>query len=147
MVAGGPGSAVRAVGGHPAPVTPPAADHSSAARGAAADAVRPRYGTVLFDLDGTLVDSVYQHVTAWQVALAELGIPLSVWRIHRRIGMSGGLFLDALQRETGVPLADDPPVVNDDHRAGAARRHGRPKRATRHRFSPLPRTRTQRRRR
>jgi len=55
----------------------------------------------LFDLDGTLVDSVYQHVIAWQEALADCGVPLSVWRIHRRIGMSGGLFLDALQRETG----------------------------------------------
>jgi len=62
---------------------------------------------LLFDLDGTLVDSVYQHVTAWQEALAEVGIPLSVWRIHRRIGMSGGLFLDALQRETGVPLGTE----------------------------------------
>ncbi len=58
----------------------------------------------LFDLDGTLVDSVYQHVTAWQEALAECGVPLSVWRIHRRIGMSGGLFLNALQRETGHEL-------------------------------------------
>jgi HAD superfamily hydrolase (TIGR01509 family) len=62
---------------------------------------------LLFDLDGTLVDSVYQHVTAWQEALAECGIALSVWRIHRRIGMSGGLFLDALQRETGVPLGPE----------------------------------------
>jgi HAD superfamily hydrolase (TIGR01509 family) len=62
---------------------------------------------LLFDLDGTLVDSVYQHVIAWQEALAEVGIPLSVWRIHRRIGMSGGLFLDALQRETGVRLSDE----------------------------------------
>jgi HAD superfamily hydrolase (TIGR01509 family) len=61
----------------------------------------------LFDLDGTLVDSVYQHVIAWQVALAECGVPLSVWRIHRRIGMSGGLFLNALQRETGVELDSD----------------------------------------
>lgn len=59
---------------------------------------------LLFDLDGTLVDSVYQHVIAWQEALAECGIALSIWRIHRRIGMSGGLFLDALQRETGVRL-------------------------------------------
>jgi HAD superfamily hydrolase (TIGR01509 family) len=58
----------------------------------------------LFDLDGTLVDSVYQHVIAWQEALAECGVPLSVWRIHRRIGMSGGLFLNALQRETGSEL-------------------------------------------
>jgi HAD superfamily hydrolase (TIGR01509 family) len=49
-----------------------------------------------------LVDSVYQHVTAWQEALSACGIPLSVWRIHRRIGMSGGLFLHALQRETGL---------------------------------------------
>ena len=62
---------------------------------------------LLFDLDGTLVDSVYQHVTAWQEALTELGIPLSVWRIHRRIGMSGGLFLDALQRETGTRFDPD----------------------------------------
>jgi HAD superfamily hydrolase (TIGR01509 family) len=58
----------------------------------------------LFDLDGTLVDSVYQHVIAWQEALADCGVPLSVWRIHRRIGMSGGLFLNALQRETGYEL-------------------------------------------
>jgi HAD superfamily hydrolase (TIGR01509 family) len=58
----------------------------------------------LFDLDGTLVDSVYQHVAAWQEALVACGISLSVWRIHRRIGMSGGLFLNALQRETGLTL-------------------------------------------
>jgi HAD superfamily hydrolase (TIGR01509 family) len=62
---------------------------------------------LLYARDGTLVDSVYPHVTAWQEALAEVGIPLSVWRIHRRIGMSGGLFLDALQRETGVSFDDD----------------------------------------
>jgi HAD superfamily hydrolase (TIGR01509 family) len=60
----------------------------------------------LFDLDGTLVDSVYQHVIAWQEALTACGIPLSVWRIHRRIGMSGGLFLNALQRETGLAFDD-----------------------------------------
>jgi HAD superfamily hydrolase (TIGR01509 family) len=55
----------------------------------------------LFDLDGTLVDSVYQHVLAWREALETLGISLSVWRIHRRIGMSGGLLAHALLRETG----------------------------------------------
>jgi phosphoglycolate phosphatase-like HAD superfamily hydrolase len=53
----------------------------------------PRIQTVfLFDLDGTLVDSVYQHVLAWREALDHEGIHLSVWPIHRRIGMSGGLF-------------------------------------------------------
>ncbi|MEV0166083.1 HAD family hydrolase [Nonomuraea fuscirosea] len=58
----------------------------------------------LFDLDGTLIDSVYQHVVAWRQALSGMGIDLSVWRIHRRIGMSGGLFVSALLRETGLKL-------------------------------------------
>jgi phosphoglycolate phosphatase-like HAD superfamily hydrolase len=53
----------------------------------------------LFDLDGTLVDSVYQHVVAWREALEQAGVSLAVWKIHRRIGMSGGLFLTALLRE------------------------------------------------
>ena len=61
----------------------------------------------LFDLDGTLIDSVYQHVIAWRAALARLDIDLSVWRIHRRIGMSGGLFVSALLRETGRSLSSD----------------------------------------
>ncbi len=61
----------------------------------------------LFDLDGTLVDSVYQHVLAWREALEQGGIELSVWRIHRRIGMSGGLFLDGLARETGRRLTPE----------------------------------------
>jgi beta-phosphoglucomutase-like phosphatase (HAD superfamily) len=61
----------------------------------------------LFDLDGTLVDSVYQHVLAWREALEQAGIELSVWRIHRRIGMSGGLFVNALLRETGHPVTPE----------------------------------------
>ncbi len=55
----------------------------------------------LFDLDGTLIDSVYQHVLAWREALEEIGMALPAWIIHRRIGMSGGLIAAALQRETG----------------------------------------------
>jgi beta-phosphoglucomutase-like phosphatase (HAD superfamily) len=58
----------------------------------------------LFDLDGTLVDSVYQHVLAWREALERSGIELAVGRIHRRIGMSGGLLVNALLRETGHPV-------------------------------------------
>ena len=61
---------------------------------------------LLSDLDGTLVDSVYQHVLAWRSALEAEGIDLSVWRIHRRIGMSGGLFLRALDRELGRTLGE-----------------------------------------
>ncbi|MBB4018888.1 HAD superfamily hydrolase (TIGR01509 family) [Chelatococcus caeni] len=59
----------------------------------------------LFDLDGTLVDSVYQHVLAWKEALDAEGIDLSVWRIHRKIGMSGGLFTNQLLRETGMDIS------------------------------------------
>src|ERR1700739_2526203 len=61
----------------------------------------------LFDLDGTLVDSVYQHVLAWKQALDAEGIELSVWRIHRKIGMSGGLFNNQLLRETGIEISDE----------------------------------------
>ena len=60
---------------------------------------------LLFDLDGTLVDSVYQHVLAWREALERSGIELAVWRIHRRVGMSGGLFVNGLLRETGHCLS------------------------------------------
>jgi HAD superfamily hydrolase (TIGR01509 family) len=56
----------------------------------------------IFDLDGTLIDSVYQHVLAWREALDSEGVELSVWRIHRKIGMSGGLFTNILLRETGL---------------------------------------------
>ena len=59
----------------------------------------------LFDLDGTLVDSVYQHVLAWKEALDHEGIELSVWRIHRKIGMSGGLFMNQLLRETNLEIS------------------------------------------
>ena len=62
---------------------------------------------VLFDLDGTLVDSVYQHVLAWREALEAGGIQLAIWRIHRQIGMSGGLFVNALARETGRTLSSE----------------------------------------
>src|SRR5258708_2540369 len=58
----------------------------------------------LFDLDGTLVDSVDQRVLAWHEAVEQEGINLSIWRIHRKIGMSGGLFTNMLLRETGLEI-------------------------------------------
>jgi HAD superfamily hydrolase (TIGR01509 family) len=73
----------------------------------APDVVSQGKPAFLFDLDGTLIDSVYQHVLAWQEALQELDIQLSTWRIHRRVGMSDGLILTALQRETGRKLSTD----------------------------------------
>jgi phosphoglycolate phosphatase-like HAD superfamily hydrolase len=58
-----------------------------------------------FDLDGTLVDRVYQHILAWREALDEEGIEFLVWQIRRKIGMSGGLFANQLLRETGVEIS------------------------------------------
>jgi len=62
---------------------------------------------MLFDLDGTLLDSVYQHVLAWHEALEAEKIELAIWRIHRRIGMSGGLFVKALARELGTNVSQE----------------------------------------
>jgi HAD superfamily hydrolase (TIGR01549 family) len=70
----------------------------------------------LFDLDGTLIDSVYQHVLAWREALEAGGIHLAVWRIHRQIGMSGGLFVNALARETGREVsAEEAERIHEVH--------------------------------
>jgi len=54
---------------------------------------------VLFDLDGTLIDSVYEHVQAWWNTLNEAGILVPKWMIHRRVGMSGKSFVRELLRE------------------------------------------------
>jgi HAD superfamily hydrolase (TIGR01549 family) len=78
---------------------------------------------VLFDLDGTLLDSVYQHVLAWKEALESAGIQLAIWRIHRRIGMSGGLFVRALVRETGREVTlDEADRLRALHEEGYRRR-------------------------
>ena len=85
----------------------------------------------LFDLDGTLVDSVYQHVLAWKEALDEEGIELSVWRIHRKVGMSGGLFTNQLLRETGGEISPDRIARLRARHAEAYNRYG-------HAVRPLP---------
>jgi HAD superfamily hydrolase (TIGR01509 family) len=90
-----------------------------------------RQTAFLFDLDGTLVDSVYQHVLAWHEALESEGITLSVWRIHRKIGMSGGLFTNMLLRETGLVLD---PERSERLRRAHAESYGRRSRDIR----PLP---------
>jgi HAD superfamily hydrolase (TIGR01509 family) len=72
---------------------------------------------LIFDLDGTLVDTVYAHVFAWQRALAEAEMPIEGWKIHRRIGMSGGLFTRAVAREVGRPLTSE-------EAEGIQKRHG-----------------------
>lgn len=85
----------------------------------------------LFDLDGTLVDSVYQHVLAWKEALDSEGIDISVWRIHRKIGMSGGLFTNQLVRETGV-------VIDEERGERLRRLHARAYQRMGDHIRPLP---------
>ena len=72
---------------------------------------------LIFDLDGTLVDTVYAHVFAWQQAFAEADMAIDGWRIHRRIGMSGGLFTRAAARELGRE-------IDTAHARALQRRHG-----------------------
>ena len=85
----------------------------------------------VFDLDGTLIDSVYQHVLAWQEALDAEGVELAVWRIHRKIGMSGGLLTNMLLRETGLQF--------DVHRVERAQRaHAEAYRRNIKHVRPLP---------
>lgn len=71
---------------------------------------------LIFDLDGTLIDTVYGHVLAWQRALSEAGIGVDAWKIHRRIGMSGGLFTRAVAREIGREITSaEAKALQDRH--------------------------------
>ena len=62
---------------------------------------------VIFDLDGTLVDSVYAHVLAWQRVLEDAGMTIPAWRVHRLIGMSGGLLTRAAAHEAGRDIPEE----------------------------------------
>jgi len=72
---------------------------------------------LIFDLDGTLIDTVYAHVFSWQRAFEEAGMAIDGWRIHRRIGMSGGLFARAAARELGR-------AITPEEAMALQRRHG-----------------------
>jgi HAD superfamily hydrolase (TIGR01509 family) len=62
---------------------------------------------LIFDLDGTLVDTVYAHALAWWKVLAEADLPVPGWKVHRLIGMSGGLITKAASHEIGRELTED----------------------------------------
>ena len=87
---------------------------------------------VLFDVDGTLVDSNYLHVHAWQRAFAEVGVDVEAWRIHRGIGMDGSSLLEELLSE--VSCHGD----GDDVSARAKDLHSRFYMETAHLLKPLP---------
>jgi HAD superfamily hydrolase (TIGR01509 family) len=82
---------------------------------------------LVFDLDGTLVDSVYAHVLAWQLALGEQGVAVPGYRLHRHVGSSGDLIIRYAQREAGRQLSPDQAET-------VRRRHGE----LFHQFLPRP---------
>jgi HAD superfamily hydrolase (TIGR01509 family) len=61
---------------------------------------------VLFDVDGTLVDSNYLHVYAWQRAFDDEGISVAAWQLHRCIGMDGSKLVRALSHDAGSEVQD-----------------------------------------
>jgi HAD superfamily hydrolase (TIGR01509 family) len=63
---------------------------------------RSQVPAILFDLDGTLLDSAYEHVMAWHEALEEEGVAISSVRVHRCVGMSSKLMLRTLFTEIGL---------------------------------------------
>ncbi|WP_110951272.1 HAD family hydrolase [Pseudomonas bohemica] len=85
----------------------------------------------IFDLDGTLTDSVYQNVAAWKEALDSEHIALAMWRIHRKIGMSGGLMLKSLSRETGLD-------INDEQAKRLSAKHAEAYERLQHQITTLP---------
>ena len=61
---------------------------------------------VLFDIDGTLVDTNFLHVDAWLRACADVGHPVDAWRVHRAIGMDSSKLLDTLLDDDAERLGD-----------------------------------------
>jgi HAD superfamily hydrolase (TIGR01509 family) len=62
---------------------------------------------VLFDIDGTLVDSNYLHIEAWHHAFAAVGHPVDAWRIHRAIGMDSSKLLATLLGDAADTVGDE----------------------------------------
>ncbi len=77
---------------------------------------------VLFDIDGTLVDSNYLHVDAWERGLAEAGIPAPAWRIHRSIGMDSSKLLEAVAGEAPDEAAARAKDLHSEYYKQAANR-------------------------
>ncbi|QNE36308.1 HAD family hydrolase [Leifsonia shinshuensis] len=71
--------------------------------------------TVLFDVDGTLVDSNYLHIDAWQRAFAELGAPVDAWRIHRALGRDSGQLLHEVAGERDDEWNDRARALHAQH--------------------------------
>ncbi|MBY4130670.1 HAD family hydrolase [Rhodococcus fascians] len=80
----------------------------------------PKVDAVLFDIDGTLVDSNYVHVDAWSRAFRDAGHEVPSWRIHRTIGMDGSKLREALVGSADSPLAQKAKDLHAEYYAAAS---------------------------
>lgn len=80
----------------------------------------PSVDAVLFDIDGTLVDSNFVHVSAWSRAFREAGREVSAWRIHRCIGMDGSKLLESLVGSSDSALAAEAKKLHGEYYAAAS---------------------------
>lgn len=65
------------------------------------------FRAVLFDIDGTLVDSNYLHVESFMRAFDEVGVALSTWRVHRAIGLDSSRLLEELLGDRAEEVGGD----------------------------------------
>lgn len=79
--------------------------------------IRP---AVLFDIDGTLVDSNYLHVAAWSAAFADVGHPVDAWRIHAAIGMDSDLLIERLLGEASTSIGDKASELHEKYYLASA---------------------------
>ncbi|SNS51693.1 HAD family hydrolase [Rhodococcoides kyotonense] len=82
----------------------------------------PRPRAVLFDIDGTLVDSNYVHVDTWSRAFADAGVSVPSWKIHRCIGMDGDKLLEALVGAADSAVALEAKDLHSDYYGAASGR-------------------------
>ncbi|MGB2721392.1 HAD family hydrolase [Rhodococcus sp. SBT000017] len=80
----------------------------------------PTVDAVLFDIDGTLVDSNFVHVSAWSRAFRDAGREVSAWRIHRCIGMDGSKLLEFLVGSPDSALAAEAKKLHGENYAAAS---------------------------
>lgn len=79
------------------------------------EAAGSRPPAVLFDVDGTLIDSNYLHVHAWQRAFAEAGLSVEAWRVHRSIGMDGSTLVSTLSDGAPDDIQDQLKDLHDKY--------------------------------
>jgi HAD superfamily hydrolase (TIGR01549 family) len=80
-------------------LTPPVTESGDWVRDVVTATDRPPFDTVVLDIDGTLIDSVYTHVLSWREAFRVHGVEVASWRLHRAIGMGGDRLISAVAND------------------------------------------------